>query len=73
MGNPAEASIRELAQLVIEALGSNSGIEMIPYDQAYVAGFQDMQRRRPSVEKLYRVTGFRPHTSLAEIIRLAAS
>ncbi len=73
VGNPAEASIRELAQLVIEALGSNSGIEMIPYDQAYVAGFQDMQRRRPSVEKLYRVTGFRPHTSLAEIIRLAAS
>ena len=73
VGNPAEASIRELAQLVIEALGSNSGIEMIPYDQAYVAGFQDMQRRRPSVEKLYRVTGFRPRTSLAEIIRLAAS
>ena len=72
VGNPAEASIRELAQLVIEALRSDSGIEMIPYDQAYVAGFQDMQRRRPSVDKLHRFTGFRPRTSLAEIIRLAA-
>ena len=73
VGNPAEASILELAQLVIHSLGSSSGIEMIPYEQAYVAGFQDMQRRRPSVEKIHRVTGFRPRTSLAEIIRLAAA
>lgn len=73
VGNPAEASILELARLVIEALGSESGVEMIPYEQAYVAGFQDMQRRRPSVDKLHRVTGFRPRTTLAEIIRLAAS
>ena len=73
VGNPAEASILELAQLVIHSLGSSSGIEMIPYEQAYVAGFQDMQRRRPSVEKLHRVTGFRPRTSLTEIIRLAAA
>lgn len=73
VGNPAEASILELARLVIQSLGSSSGIEMIPYEQAYVAGFQDMQRRRPSVEKLHRVTGFRPRTSLAEIIRLAAA
>ncbi len=72
VGNPAEATILELARTVIASLGSSSGIEMIPYDLAYSTGFQDMQRRRPSVEKLHRVTGFRPRTSLEEIIRLAA-
>jgi UDP-glucose 4-epimerase len=73
VGNPEEATILELARTVIASLGSPSEIEMIPYEKAYVAGFQDMQRRRPSVEKLHRVTGFRPKTSLKEIIRLAAA
>src|SRR2546429_4860017 len=31
-------------------------------------GFEDMMRRVPSIEKLYALTGFRPQTSLNEII-----
>lgn len=72
VGNPEEATILQLAQAVIRSLASASPIEMVPYEQAYVPGFQDMQRRRPSVEKLARITGFRPTTSLREIIQLAA-
>src|SRR6266404_2208204 len=45
-----------------------SPIEYIPYDQAYEPGFEDMMRRVPSVEKLHALTGFRPRTSLNEII-----
>jgi nucleoside-diphosphate-sugar epimerase len=32
-----------------------------------------MRRRKPVVEKLARVTGFKPQTSLAEIIKLTAT
>jgi len=44
-------------------------IEYVPYDKAYEPGFEDMMRRVPSVEKLQALTGFRPRTSLDEIIR----
>jgi len=57
---------------VIEELQSKSPVELVPYDQAYAPGFEDMQRRRPSVEKLARVTGFRPAAPLTRIIRLTA-
>ena len=41
----------------------------IPYDKAYAPGFEDMRRRKPSVEKLAVTTGFRPATTLRETIR----
>ena len=40
------------ADLVVKTLGSKSKIELIPYDQAYAPGFDDMRRRKPLVEKL---------------------
>ena len=68
VGNDEEVSIAELARLVVEATGSSSEIERVPYEQAYQAGFEDMRRRRPVLEKLERVTGFRPRTNLREIV-----
>ena len=50
------------------AAGSDSPIRLIPYDEAYPAGFEDMARRIPDVEKLHRITGYKPDTSLARII-----
>ena len=74
IGGTEEISILDLAQRVIETLGSKSSIELLPYAQAYAPGFDDMRRRKPVVEKLERITGFRPKTSLREIIeRTAAS
>ena len=73
VGNTEEVTIEELAWRVRERTGSSSSIEYVPYDQAYEPGFEDMMRRVPSVEKLYALTGFRPHTRLNEIIdRVAA-
>ena len=72
IGGTEEVTILELAQRVIETLGSNSRVEFVPYAQAYAPGFDDMRRRRPVVEKLKRATGFWPQTSLAEIIRRTA-
>ena len=68
VGNTEEVTIEGLAQLVKERTGSTSPIEYVPYDQAYEPGFEDMMRRVPCVDKLHALTGFRPQTSLVEII-----
>lgn len=68
IGNDQEVSIEGLAQRVIEMVGSSSTIETIPYEDVYPNGFEDMQRRVPDVSKLERYTGYRPRTSLDEII-----
>ena len=68
VGNTEEISIERLAHRVKERTGSSSPIEYIPYDKAYEPGFEDMMRRVPLVEKLESLTGFRPRTSLNEII-----
>jgi len=72
VGSTEEISIRDLASLVIAVLGSPSKVEFVPYDQAYAPGFDDMRRRRPNVDKLESVTGFRPTTMLRRIIELTA-
>ena len=71
-GGTEEISSLELAKLVVTTLGSKSKIELIPYDQAYAPGFDDMRRRKPLVEKLERCVDFKPQTTLREIIRLTA-
>jgi UDP-glucose 4-epimerase len=72
IGGTEEVSMLELAQLVVKTLGSKSRIELVPYDQAYAPGFDDMRRRKPLVEKLERFVKFKPQTPLREIIRLTA-
>jgi len=73
VGGTEEVTMRVLAETVVHTLGSGSRIEMIPYADAYEPGFEDMRRRRPSVEKLFRTIGFRPETDLATIITLTAN
>lgn len=72
IGTTEEVSIRALAEQVITTLGSKSAIELLPYEQAYAPGFDDMRRRKPQVDKLERMIGFRPQTSLKEIIHRTA-
>src|SRR5438105_10203056 len=68
VGGTEEISIRGLAEMVISIVGSKSPIEMVPYEKAYGAGFEDMQRRKPDLEKLRSVTGFSPEISLLKIV-----
>ena len=72
VGGTGEISIRDLAALVIETVGSSSAIEYVPYAQAYAPGFEDLPRRKPVVEKLARTVNFFPRTALREIIRRTA-
>jgi len=68
IGNTEEVSIENLAKIVKQRTGSSSAIQFIPYDKAYEPGFEDMMRRVPCIDKLVTLTGFRPQTSLAQII-----
>ncbi|HUJ51795.1 MAG TPA: GDP-mannose 4,6-dehydratase [Bryobacteraceae bacterium] len=68
IGSDEEISIEGLAHVVKQRTKSDSPITYIPYDQAYEPGFEDMLRRVPALEKLERLTGFRPRTQLTEIV-----
>jgi UDP-glucose 4-epimerase len=68
LGSQEEIRIRDLAERVRERLGSSSDIVLIPYDQAYETGFEDMPRRIPDIRKAAELIGFRPRTALPEII-----
>jgi UDP-glucose 4-epimerase len=41
---------------------------LVPYDQAYEAGFEDMARRVPDITKINRLIGYEPKVHLDEII-----
>jgi UDP-glucose 4-epimerase len=68
IGHTEEVTVEALAHMVKERTHSSSPITYVSYDQAYEPGFEDMQRRVPSIEKLEDLTGFRPKTALPEII-----
>ena len=69
VGSQHEISIRDLAGLILELTGSSSGIRLVPYEEAYEPGFEDMERRLPDISKIRAVTGWEPTRGLREIVR----
>jgi UDP-glucose 4-epimerase len=69
LGNNEEVSILGLAERIKDYTGSKSPIEIIPYDKAYEAGFEDMPRRVPDLTKVKNLIGYEPQVGLDEIIR----
>jgi UDP-glucose 4-epimerase len=68
-----EITILELARRVKQRTKSASEITVVPYDQAYEEGFEDMQRRVPELAKIRRLIGYEPQVHLDEILdRVAA-
>jgi UDP-glucose 4-epimerase len=58
----------ELAERVRKAAGSSSEIRLIPYDEAYGPGFEDMPRRVPDISKIQEYVGYAPTCGLDEIL-----
>jgi nucleoside-diphosphate-sugar epimerase len=69
IGNPEEITIYNLAREVKRLTGSSSEIKLVPYDEAYQPGFEDMERRVPSIEKISALVGYKPRVRLQEIIQ----
>jgi UDP-glucose 4-epimerase len=68
VGNDQEISIGALAELVRERTGGRSRIVHVPYEEAYPEGFEDMDRRIPSLVKLERAIGYRPSMRIEDIV-----
>jgi UDP-glucose 4-epimerase len=68
IGSTEEISIVELARRIVARTGSNSGIDYIPYSDAYGIGFEDMDRRLPDTRKLQALTGWFPAFTLDETL-----
>lgn len=68
IGHNQEVTIRELAERVIKITHSRSSIRLIPYDQAYEVGFEDMHRRVPNLQRIQGLIGYRPTKTLDQIL-----
>ncbi len=70
VGNSGEITMHQLAERVKAKTGSASPIVLVPYDQAYEAGFEDMPRRVPDLGKIAALIGYQPTVALDEILDL---
>ena len=68
IGNTQEVSIRSLAERVRDLSGSSSSIKLVPYDEAYESGFEDMPRRVPDLSKAEKMIGYKPRHTLDDIL-----
>jgi UDP-glucose 4-epimerase len=68
IGASTEISILDLAKRVKATTKSASPIVLVPYADAYDAGYQDMPRRIPDTTKLRSLVGFAPTTDIDEIV-----
>jgi UDP-glucose 4-epimerase len=68
IGNMQEISIGDLAIRVRELSGSKSPIKLIPYDEAYESGFEDMPRRVPDLTRVKGLIGYDPKHDLDSIL-----
>jgi UDP-glucose 4-epimerase len=68
VGTGNEISIMDVARRIKELTGSVSRIVLIPYEDAYEEGFEDMQRRVPDTTKIRELIGFEPKFGLDDIL-----
>ncbi len=68
IGGVDEVSILELAEQIKQMTNSNSEIQLVPYDQAYAPGFEDMRRRVPDIGRIGEMIGWSPRLPLREIL-----
>ena len=68
IGGMEEISMNELASRVCKYTGSEAGIDHVPYEEVYGAGFEDMRRRTPDISKLREVIGYEPKYSIDDIL-----
>ncbi len=68
IGSEEEVTIMELARRVREAAMSSSEIVLVPYEEAYEEGFEDMLRRVPDLTRVRGAVGYDPRRSLDVIL-----
>jgi UDP-glucose 4-epimerase len=73
VGGVGETTVKELAEKIIKQTNSSSTITYTKYEDAYPAGFEDMQRRVPDITKIKKTINWAPANTLDSIIDDVAS
>ena len=68
VGSQEEITINALAERILARTGSQSSVARVPYDEAYEKGFEDMQRRVPSIAKIGAAIGWAPTIALDQTL-----
>jgi UDP-glucose 4-epimerase len=72
VGSPEEVTILELARRALLSAGYAGPLEdrvtLVPYNQVYAEGFEDMRRRVPDTTRLRQFTGWQPTRTLDDIL-----
>lgn len=68
IGDTHDITITNLARKIISLTSSSSKITYIPYEEAYGEGFEDMQKRKPNIEKMFRMFKWQPRHSLDDTL-----
>ncbi len=68
IGSQEEITIRDLAERVKRLTNASSPIQLLPYDQAYAPGFEDMRRRLPDTSRVRALLGWQPRYTLDETL-----
>jgi UDP-glucose 4-epimerase len=69
VGGVGETTVKELAEKIIKQTNSTSTITYTKYEDAYPAGFEDMQRRVPDITKIKKTINWAPANTLDSIIK----
>lgn len=68
VGNPIEITMNQLAERVIERVGSSSKVIHKSYEEVYGKGFEDMNRRTADISKLVNFIDFEMKYDLDAIL-----
>jgi UDP-glucose 4-epimerase len=68
VGAPRPVSVIEIAGKMIARSGSNSKIKLVPYEDAYGPGFEELGRRVPNIDALFTATGWQPSRTVDETV-----
>jgi nucleoside-diphosphate-sugar epimerase len=69
IGGVEPVTMLELARRIKALTRSDSEIVLVPYEQAFGAGFEDIRLRVPDLARLQELVGYRPAFSLDAILR----
>lgn len=72
LGSDSEISIKDLALKVKARVNPKVKIKLIPYEEAYEKGFEDLRHRMPDTSRIKKLIGFRPTLDINDIIDTVA-
>ncbi|MFL5860421.1 MAG: NAD-dependent epimerase/dehydratase family protein [Solirubrobacteraceae bacterium] len=68
IGSVQPIAVRALAQRIVERARSSSRIKLVPYEEVYDEGFEELGQRSPDLTALRRLTGWSPRRTLDQAL-----